>query len=696
MGCKALISLNYTFTALTHTFGRFRWVDCQLKYLARCLPVDLERALNELPATLDETYERTLGEIEDANWEAARRLLQCVVVASRPLRVEELAEILAFNFNAGPIPKFHVDCRLEDPVEAVLSICSTLLSLVNVENSRVVQFGHFSVKEFLTSTRFAKKCDAVSGRYHISMSPAHTVIARACLGILLHLPENVTDNIDDSLRQYPLTGYASEHWFEHARFEGVSQNVLEGMKRLFDQTKPHFAIWLWICNPTLPSRMLWWTGRDEKPPPPHGTPLHYATFCGLRDVVEVLAIGTHGVNSQDFDDELTPLHLASREGHLDIARFLVEHGANLAAQDKHGSTPLHDTSCNGRLDLARFFVEHGANVAAQDQHGSTPLHQASGRGHLDRARFLIEHGANVVAEDQNGSTPLYEASAKGDLNLLRLLIEHGASVAAEDPHGWTSLDVVLECRQFDVAQFLVEHGANLANLGSILLYNASERGHLGLTRALVERGVNAAAQDQCGWTPLQVASQRGHLDIARFLIEHGADAAAQVQHGLTPLHLASINGHLDLARFLVEHGANAAAQDQHGLTPLHEALQQGHLDLARFLVEHGTNAAAQDQRGLTPLHLASINGHLDLARLLVEHGANAAAQDQRGWTPLHLVSQQGHLDLARFLVEQGANVTAGDQRGCTPFHVALEWGHFDLAEFLDEHGARVAAQDQHG
>src|SRR5260221_10358261 len=154
MGCKAFIPSSYTSMTLTRMFGRFRWVDCQLKYLARCLPVDLQRALNELPETLDGTYERTLGEIEEVNWEAAQRLLRCVAVASRPLRVEELAEILAFNFDAGPIPKFHVDCRLEDPVEAVLSICSTLLSLVNVENSRVVQFGHFSVTEDLTSTRF--------------------------------------------------------------------------------------------------------------------------------------------------------------------------------------------------------------------------------------------------------------------------------------------------------------------------------------------------------------------------------------------------------------------------------------------------------------------------------------------------------------------------------------------------------------
>jgi hypothetical protein len=69
-----------------------------LDFLRRCLPARIERALNELPETLDDTYERTLLEISKANWEFAHRLLQCVAVACRPLRVEELAEFLAFDF----------------------------------------------------------------------------------------------------------------------------------------------------------------------------------------------------------------------------------------------------------------------------------------------------------------------------------------------------------------------------------------------------------------------------------------------------------------------------------------------------------------------------------------------------------------------------------------------------------------------
>jgi hypothetical protein len=131
-------------------------VYCQLVYLQGCHPASIRRALAELPETLDETYARTLREMNKANWELAHRLLQFVAVAFRPLRVEELAELLAFDFEAHPIPAFHEDLRMEDPLDAVLSTCSSLLAIVDVEGSPVIQFSHFSVKEFLTSTRLAE------------------------------------------------------------------------------------------------------------------------------------------------------------------------------------------------------------------------------------------------------------------------------------------------------------------------------------------------------------------------------------------------------------------------------------------------------------------------------------------------------------------------------------------------------------
>ena len=451
-------------------------MHCQLEYLAGCLPGRIRHALDELPPTLDATYERTLREIKETNWEFARRLLLCVAVVSRPLRVEELADLLAFDFKAGQVPTFHKDWRLEDPVEAVLSTCSTLLSLVSSQDSQLIQFSHFSVKEYLMSARFVEKYDTVSDRYHVSATSAHTLVAQACLGILLYLDEGVTRN---ALPKFPLAKYAAEHWFEHACFEDVSQNISGGMKQLFDQRKPHLAIWLWICDPTVPS---WTRDRlEEAPLTPRGTPLHYASFCGLHDVVKVLAIEhPQDVNSRSFTDRQTPLHLTSRVGHMDVARLLIEHGADVAAQEEDGSTPLHAASERGHVNVARLLTEHGADVAAQSMDGTTPLHRASFWGHVDVAQLLIEHGADAAAQSKDGTTPLHQASEQGDV---------------------------------DVAQLLIKHGAD------------------------------AAARSKDGATPLHRASLRGHVDVVQLLIEHGADAADQSQDESSPPHLASEGGH---------------------------------------------------------------------------------------------------------------------------------------------------------
>ncbi|KAH9173157.1 hypothetical protein EDB89DRAFT_1905449 [Lactarius sanguifluus] len=166
--------------------GMFRWVFCQLETLRHCLPQNIPRALKELPASLDETYERVLKEIVTANRHHAYRLLQCLTVASRPLRVEELAEILALDFDGAKegIPELKEDWRWNDQQEAVLSTCSSLISVVDNGRHRVVQFSHFSVKEFLTSERLAASNTDASD-FHIRLEPAHTVIVGACMGILL-------------------------------------------------------------------------------------------------------------------------------------------------------------------------------------------------------------------------------------------------------------------------------------------------------------------------------------------------------------------------------------------------------------------------------------------------------------------------------------------------------------------------------
>ena len=98
---------------------------------------------------------------------------------------------------------------------------------------------HFSVKELLPSDRLGRSSVDAS-RYHIGLEPAHTILAQACLGVLLHLDDrDIEDNIDD----IPLVEYASRHLFDHSGFENVSSRIRDAMEYFFDADKPHWTAW---------------------------------------------------------------------------------------------------------------------------------------------------------------------------------------------------------------------------------------------------------------------------------------------------------------------------------------------------------------------------------------------------------------------------------------------------------------------
>jgi ankyrin repeat protein len=75
-------------------------------------------------------------------------------------------------------------------------------------------------------------------------------------------------------------------------------------------------------------------------------------------------------------------------GHVDVARFLVENGADVNAKNNDDDTPLHGAALNGYVDVARFLVENGADVNAKDKNGKTPIDIAREKGHNDIVKLL--------------------------------------------------------------------------------------------------------------------------------------------------------------------------------------------------------------------------------------------------------------------------------------------------------------------
>ena len=480
---------------------------CQLEALRHCLPPSVRGILEDLPETLDETYERILREINKANREHAHRLLQCLTVALRPLRVEELAEVLAIDFDApahGGISQLNPNWRWADYHQAVLSTCSSLIAIVDDGDSKVVQFSHYSVKEFLTSDRLGRSSVDIS-RYHILLEPAHTILAQACLGVLLRMDEHINE---DNVGDIPLIKYAAQHWFYHAQFENVASRMRDAMVYFFDADKPHWKAWCRVQ--TVQTIDVKWQDFATHVGVEGASPLYYASLGGFYDVAEhlvgkypehinarggklvtPLVAALHGEHFQvmellhrhgadvDIRGEFknAPLTCVCDNEDLEIAQWLLNHGADVNVQNERLFTPLHITINGGQLRGFQLLIQHNADIHMRHDFGVTSLHVAASpeidrkiniRNQVDIMQVLLDRGANSNARDDDGSTPLHHSSwwekdgymeTKGTVEGTRLLLKHGAIIDAEDNEGRTPLQLALEHGREDIVECLKEHGA---------------------------------------------------------------------------------------------------------------------------------------------------------------------------------------------------------------------------------------------
>ena len=388
----------------------------------------------------------------------------------------------------------------------------------------------------------------------------------------------------------------------------------------------------------------------------------------------------------------TPLHIAGREGQIDILNIYLANRLKIDMEDGFGNSPLHHAALNDRIDFVVALIRAKVCVHQKNHDGRTALHLAATRDYRECVDTLLEHRNNIAhIQDGHGDTALHLACKYGANNAASRLIQ-----------------------SFDHVDRYVNDNGNTP------FHIACSNGNDNIAVDLLAAGADIEARDIFGNTPLLLAAQQGHLSTIKFLIQNGADIAAQDDEGETVLHKAVFNHHHKVVKkllekdrelFIPEERALVRQVDLKGETSLHELtkrkvspeFESKQENILIELINGGSELGHKNELGETFLHLICHRGFNNLLVRLISHFEDVSkkpysfsTEDHRGNHPLHLACQANQKNIVDTLISTGVELNHKNKDEMTPLLIAIQNGHFGIARKLLDVGANVSKSDAKG
>ncbi len=195
--------------------------------------------------------------------------------------------------------------------------------------------------------------------------------------------------------------------------------------------------------------------------------LFNTTYNGDIEIARLLLDKGANINVKDNDGD-TPLTSVAANGNFELAKVLIDRGADLNAQGNY--TPLAAAILNGKIELVKLMIDKGANVNINGKM-SGPINVAASKGNVDIAKLLVNKSADINAKDSNGNSALINASYQGHMAMVKFLLDKGADINIKGKYGTAIENAALQNNK-DIVQLLESKGAKV-NTAELRLVNAS-------------------------------------------------------------------------------------------------------------------------------------------------------------------------------------------------------------------------------
>ena len=473
-----------------------------------CSEAYLDRLLESLPQSLDETYERVLCSIEDFLVQDARRVLMFVCYSLQPPSVQEIIEVIAVDLNESM--RLETKRRLQDAND-IRAICPGLLEFETPlpvapgkrSEPPKVYIAHFSIKEYLESGRIRHQRAAIFG---LASETAHLEIFQILLLYQQELIYPVVMMASIAELDYPLAFYSTTLWADH--YEEAGSPVSAASYFILNVFK-------WLCSSANLNVSL-----EAHRAAHHDVNLtlckvkylvYFAARLGLDTVLRSMLSTTHV-------DDCTKSGL-----HVTCAAELWKRIGRIEVEGGREEYDEEDTRDEGEV------------VSEEEQGGGKEKHKEIQKVYKRKLVYGVEEYRPILWEYNKKGIPLCVASRNGHANVVQYLLDGGVDIHAKI--GWGS-------------------GPALAQ--------ASKGGHIIVVQMLLDRGSVSYSEEELT-SALEQAARKDHKDIVLLLLNRGADVNG-FGYGRA-LQFAAAAGHPEMVDLLLSKGAYANSEEGFPNTP---------------------------------------------------------------------------------------------------------------------------------
>lgn len=720
-------------TVVTKANSMFTLAGLYMQTLRACISEgEVEDALDNPPEGYDGFYERNMLRIteESENTRAstlARKTLEWVVHAHRPLSLAELRDALAVDLNKAGFRK-----AARPDKATILEVTAGMIMIES--NERNVRLNHRTAQEYFDKSRERWFSAA-------SADIARVSLHYLSLGELTKPCDGIYEDKDfDSRRQsYPLLEYAYLFWGDHAYKAGPHAETQAAVFQYVSDTNK-IAAWTQATWYLRSAERAEWDIRKG------ANALHVCAWFGLTEIVSRLLDGGLDVNATDPNYKQTPLMYACRRGQSATVAKLLERGADVNRYSHRDSVALFEAVDSGVIETVELLLAHkklDVNAIHPWRSNRTALMLAAQSGKLEIVNALLDRsGVQFDRKDLDGNTPLSLATIAGQSDVVASLLEQeGIAVDSQNRIGSTALILAATAKggrketeaKLFIAELLLMQGADSSikdhEGGGTAILRAVDAGNEAMVKLLIEYNADIGIRDDLNRGLLHSAAIDGHEAIVHLLLEEGLEANAQDKNGKTPLHDASRDGNSKVAKLLLDSAADPSIKDMHWRTPWTVAWQYGNLNVMRVLeakeiieesakptpssypqvtalpiwslanlgfqnqVSHMITSKPNDiyfcepDMGNTALHCAVNADNPIILTQLLQAGLSPDSLNDYYRAPLHLAAIAGHANLLIILLNHHAKYDQKDRWLETPLKIAHHNRHLECAVILIEAGA---------